>query len=454
MPSIRLKTCKHALTMGKGFLTHFKLSKLYTIMEIIGIFAISSIAMANTTPYFVLCEKILNQQRILTEVDALLLKKSYTSPVRSGSAKATAQNVKMDRHQLLKEGDPVNQWHAYFIGDLMDCFASPTTTMDSLEPRMNNLAQRQADLGIVRSPMHVFFMCSDANYNLVTPAGNQYRMSSVYKRTQNLTCNLQSSLILKVDERVMQYNFDTPSAITMIGAGDHYHSSSWDDDFTLAREMSYVTSGTTDTQRYYREALGNLRAFQLTGKTKPDHENEEVDIAKPAYSSIYSFYEDGHPFANHSQMATLYASVLYQLWNKMSEMHLQTKADDLIKRVETLLNNAYTSRNKNTSITEFKYSPLFTRKHAEEIFNFLASTSIQASIEQKLPFELTEWLCDKWEFFGVNGPFRRQRIYEKGAGRQVTKAEEQYNSAFLPDTWKNCDELISIAKPQHFPLHQ
>ena len=423
-------------------------------MKFIGIFIIPVYASANITPSFLLCEKILNQRQLITEVDHLLFKKSLTTHARSGAAKATAANARADRQQLLKEGDNVNRWYAYFIGDAFDCFASPTSTMDQLDSRMNRLAQKQADMGIVRTPIHVFFMCSNADYNLMTPAGNQYPISSYYSRTQNITYNLQSSLILRVDESVMRYHFDEPSAIAMIGAGDNYTPSSWNDDFIIAREMSYVTPATPDVPKYYREAIGSLRAFQLTEKAKPDFEDQEADIENPAYGSIYSFFEDGHKLANQPQMATLYASFLYQLWNKMSEMHLQTKVDELFKRVENLLSNAYTSRNNSTSATEFRYSTAFTRKHAENIFNFLASVSIQASVEQNLPFELTEWMCDKWEFFGVKGPFRRHRIYKQGSGRQVIESEKKYNSLLFPDTWIDCDDLISFAKPKHLPLHQ
>lgn len=438
--------------MSVGLFLHQYMAKLFTIVKIIGLFAMTPAASANTTPAFLLCEKLLNHQQQPTEVDLLLFKKSKTTHVLSGAARATAENVKHDPNKHLREGDLINRWYAYFIGDQNDCFGSPTNTMDNLNTYMNILVQKQADSLNVHMPVHIFFMCSDGHYTFPTPSGNQYPMSSKYSRIQNLTYSMHKSVILNLDEQVLRYQFDEASAVMMLGAGDHWNPSAWEDEYTLARELSFISKNPSGAPKYYTDAMARFRAYQLTGKTNPGHESE-MNIAKPPYASINSLFEDGHKIANTPQMATLYAHFLYKLENKMIEMNLTTKMESLLKRIEDLLSNAYTSKNHNSSTKEFKYSRDFARAQAEDVFNYLTSSTIQASIEQHLPFELTEWLCEEWDFFGVKGPFARHRIYDKTSvtGRRLIKEEEKYNSIIMPDRWKNCDELYGLARLKHSP---
>lgn len=414
-------------------------------MEIIGIFVISSVALADTTPAFLLCEKLLNQRAEITAIDMLLIKKSRYAPVASGHAVAPAG------------GDLVNRWYAYFVCEEHDCFASPTATMDNLTSRLNRIVQKQADMGHYLNPVQIFFMGSNANYSLSNPTGSQFPVSNVYSRNQNLSYGMQMSLGLRTTDKPIpsNYHFHEPSSVVFIGAGDNWNPSHWSDDFTLAKELSSLVWMSHDLPKYYREGLSSFRAYQLTGLTKPGIEND-MNIAKPHYDSIYSMFEDGHQTVNNFQIGVLYANFFYKLWRQMSALDLQPEdMEKIIERVQNLLNNAYISKTNNT-IKRYKFLTTFSERHAQDVFNFLAATSIQASVEQNLPFELTEWLCEEWNFFGVQGPFSRHRIYNESdvTGRKLIPYEEQFHSLIFPDRWKNCDELYATVRPRHLPRHQ
>ena len=404
--------------------------------------ALIAIGFVSDKSYAHTCDQVLRKSVQLTKEDLALFKKSEKEPVLSGGVEPTKEAIQ--QLNTYKKGDLLNQWHVYFIriGD-QECFDSPSKTMIGLKERLNKIAQRRMELNDVHHPLRLFFVCGEAN--IAAPSGisdnfdKETFQDKQVKRNTTAFFDILYGLIVREKDSYRKYNFGTQSAILFLSDGSDLQRSTWDDDFALGHEIGHATEfNHLGWPRYFSEGQADFKGYLTSGHQRSSHViGPERDVSDPQYKTIDDFFNNYSHAADNYQIGAMFAHFLYLVHEKQKEMNMKRFVNFLLFRSLLLLQEASPFVKTDGETISYKKQDKYTKEDAQRVFNFLASVTMQISIEENKPKEMTRWLCYKWtEYFGVAGPFKR---YTSPEDLDETKKR----SRKVPTEWKDCEDLMS-----------
>ena len=401
-----------------------------------------------------LCDKLVRKPVVLNAQDFELFEKSKTAPVLSGGIIAEKDGY---NH---KKGDLVNEWHVYFIrNESQSAYDSPTKTLIGLKERLNAIAKRRADAGDFGYPLSLFFISGEVLYDRSSRISDKLdkQQPFLYQagRHKNIFFGVEYSVLFKVNGEFRKYQFTGPkkrgrgtlarqTAIILLGDGDGANGSGWQDDFTVGHEIGHGTSfNYLGTPKYFNEGQADFKAFLYTNKTTFDG-GPERDIADPSLKTPANFFVTFAKSADNYQLGSMFAHYLYGLWQHQKAMGWNLNFDSMFYRMMSLLDNASPHVKHEGAYINYNFQERYGRIEAIKALNFLASTMIQWSVERQLPFEVTQWMCNRWLLYmGVPGPFKRYRLghVSEDGERTLEYIEERYNDLKFPDEWNTCEDL-------------
>lgn len=397
-----------------------------------------------------ICARFLNGPVQLTVKDVELFHKSKKGPVLSGGVLPDEKYLKFDSSH--DKNKLVNEWHVYFIrNDFEKCYDSPSRAMIGLKERLNAMAARRLAVGDVHHPLRIFFVCGKIHYDNPSPFGKDHDkdqlFNDVHERGSNSFFDITYGLLIKDRHSFVRHSFGKESAVIFLSDGDAYGQSAWSDDFIAGHEVGHAASfNYLGTPKYFNEGQADFKAFLNSGKTTTTHYlGSDRDIADPQYKTIDDFFDNFSRVADNYQIGSMLAHYFYALWQKQKQMGIDIRMNSMFYRVMSLMTEASPLVAHDGAYVTIKTQDKYKKEDAQKALNLMASMTLQWSLEQKLPREVTRWMCYRWtEYVGVKGPFKRYRIYEspQTGRRRLDFSEKQYSRIKIPAEWNSCDHLF------------
>lgn len=385
-----------------------------------------------------LCSKLLLTPVELTKADLELFKKSKTGPVLSGGV------LSDDKNEL------INQWNVYFVRDGdQECYDSPIKLMVGLKERLNTIAARRMALGDVHHPLQIFFICGSINYGPTSQLGEKYDkeipLDNKVSRGTSAFYDIRYGMLLKNNKSFRRYNFGKESAVIFLSDGDTLQGSTWSNDWALAHEIGHATLFPyLGVPKYFQEAVADFKAYLTTGKTGTTYLSER-DVDNPQYKTIDDFFMNFASLANDYQIGAMFAHFLYAFSEKQKQLRQKPSVNHLIYRAMELLSESSPHIKHTGSFITYQFQERYSKDDALRVLNFLASATIQWSLEQSMPRELTRWMCYRWtQHVGVDGPFKRYRVYtHSNDGKKILDySEKKLSRKKIPAQWSSCEDLF------------
>lgn len=410
------------------------------LLTLIGTLLFSQVTYAHpkTEKPATLCDQLLKGPVQLTKEDLELFKKSKTEPVLSGGVLPDADFL---RYNEDKKGQLVNQWHVYFIRiGQQECYDSPTRTMIGLKERLNAIAARRMAMNDVHHPLRLFFVCGEVQIAKPSQVSSEFDKETVYdqksKRGENAFFDIAYGLTVRDTRSFRRYKFGQESAIILLGDGNQFDSSGWNDDFITGHEIGHATEFSfLGVPKYFSEGQSDFKAYLISGQAQTAHRiGAERNPTDPQYKTIDDFFTNFSRTADNYQVGAMFAHFLYLVHEKQKALKIKYFMASLLHRTMELLSESPLHVKSEGEYTTFQLQDKYNKDDVMKVFNFIASVTVQASIENKMPPEMTRWMCYNWtEYFGVKGPFKRY---------QGTYDSDDEKKLKIPKTWKDCDDLM------------
>lgn len=402
-----------------------------------------------------LCELFMYESFPVSEGDRRLFNASQFGPVLSGSIKATPEYI--EKWQNMTGKKHAFPWHVYFVGNKKEgVMDSPSKTIKGLRKRLNAILEKRMAMNEVSYPMQIFFFTGRIKVLLPNFFGDWIpNLNSKPEESSFAFPNLLSGLRLEIDGRQYQYDFDRNSSVIFITAGTELVPSDWQDSFSIAHEMAHTTQFSNNSRyfSFFYEARADFYGYATSG-SEPEGPLMGGGIRSPLADkgkSLDVYFKEFNPVATHHDLGSLISPIYWQTYGRLKEMGKESLMKGYFSRMESLLTSPNSSPwvkvHPGGGIEYAKYERL-RLKEARAIFNFLASISMQWSVEESLPREFTEWIGKRWEEAGARGPFLRYRATRANSDGEVfiTHGEKSRDIVDLPEAWTSVQDLMEYLR--------
>lgn len=392
-----------------------------------------------------LCQSLLHVPSVWTSVDYELVEKSRNGPVLSGYAHPTTQYVKRWGGKVT---DKVNEWHLYFIADeSQPCFDSPSETVKKVKPLFDRVATKAALSQEIFGPLHIFMTCQDFKFSipLAMPGKWSEESDEVFKIFGGAAIKSSQGIRIRIGDRIQEFDFGDHSPIIILKAGDEKIGSTWQDEFVMAHEAAHQTEHNSFLPKYFKEARADFRAAVNSGRTASPLLGSERDVANPEFRNLDEFFSKISPTASYQQLGSFIAYSFFKMWPHIQAYNLEHSSHWFFQRLMNLIKfeSEDMVRDGMNHFPADKVS--YSKAEVIRRMNFIAGISMQVSVEQGWPLEVTKKICDQWSPLGVRGPFKRVRIHDvkRDGTRVLGDYDDEFKNLHFPEQWNTCADLIS-----------
>lgn len=398
-----------------------------------------------------LCDLLFHREVKLEMPDLELFAQSKFGPVLSGGAIPNAATLA--RNPGLSPEQMVNRWNVYFVRGAGVCYDSPSAAAKVLKPQLDELARRRMENFDVRigETVELFLYCGAGVAESALTENPKVKHVEFLNSGLSLYAGRYNNVTVNLGGRALHYRFPAEASLIFLSDGDSVKPSAWTDRFVAAHEIGHSSTPDQELREgflYFEEGMADFKAYRDTGITSYLWGGREMSSAR--YNTIPSYFDTYSERGTAHSFGAMLAYQFYMLWQRLQRIDPE-RAPGLMDRYFKRLSDLLLSESPQVT---GEFSGLkgvtskwmfYDRTVTTKITNFIAGSSMQWSIEEKMPIALTEWLCSSWkDVLGGDGHYARQRAHVMKDYRTfvLSPAEIAMDTTVrIPESWSSCQEL-------------